>query len=142
MYVTNEETSSRMRRIRSFHTAPEKIVRRILTEMGYRYRLHRRDLPGRPDIAFIARRKAIFVHGCFWHRHKKCPRSTMPRKNISLWKTKFRSNVKRDADNLAKLIKAGWDVLTLWECEIANRRQLADCLRSFLRNRPQKQSRR
>ena len=109
--------SSRMRRVGRRDTKPEMLVRRMLTARGLRYRLHRRDLPGSPDIVFPGRRKAIFVHGCFWHRHEGCARATVPATRAAYWAEKFRRNVARDRVVATHLREEGWAVLTLWECE-------------------------
>lgn len=108
--------SERMSRIRSKDTTPELIVRRLLHARGYRYRLHRAGLPGRPDIVFPARSKVIFVHGCFWHRHPGCCRT--PKSRADFWLTKFRANRRRDLRNQRRLTEMGWDFLVVWECEI------------------------
>ena len=105
-----------MRQVAAKNTKLEMAVRRLVHGLGYRYRLHRRDLPGTPDLAFIARRKVIFVHGCFWHQHD-CPRAARPKTNIRFWNTKLRRNVERDQRNVADLIDMGWEVMTVWECE-------------------------
>jgi DNA mismatch endonuclease (patch repair protein) len=109
--------SSRMRRVARRDTAPEMVIRKLLTAAGLRYRLHRHDLPGSPDIVFPGRRKVIFVHGCFWHRHARCARATMPKTRREYWATKFRRNVTRDRSAEASLRRNQWDVLTIWECE-------------------------
>jgi DNA mismatch endonuclease (patch repair protein) len=114
-----------MSRIRSHDTGPEKVVRQLLTAMGLRYRLQRRDLPGRPDVVMVSRRTVVFVHGCFWHRHRGCREATTPTGNRDYWETKFETNVARDARNVRALRKAGWRVLTVWECETRRRDKLA-----------------
>jgi DNA mismatch endonuclease (patch repair protein) len=123
-----------MRSIRSTETAPELAVRRILFGMGYRYRKHGRSLPGRPDIVFSGRRKAIFVHGCFWHQHPQpCPRrATVPRSNAAYWAPKLARNVARDRENQAALAALGWQYTIVWECEIKDQAALAARLRGFL----------
>jgi len=113
-------------------TRPELAVRRLLHRLGYRYRLHRRDLPGRPDICFLGRRKAIFVHGCFWHRHDGCRRTTTPKTRTSFWKAKFARNVARDRMNLTDLGRLGWEVMVVWECETTDLEGLAPRLVRFL----------
>ena len=125
--------SAIMSRVRTKHTQPEMIVRRLLHSEGYRYRLHASDLPGRPDIVFRRKRKAIFVHGCFWHRHEGCARATLPKTRISFWKTKFQQNQVRDAQNLDGLRRAGWDVLVVWECETTKPDLLWKRLDTFMR---------
>ncbi|MCK4626425.1 MAG: DNA mismatch endonuclease Vsr [Phycisphaerae bacterium] len=121
-----------MQRVRPADTAPERAVRSILTALGYRYRLHRSDLPGKPDIVFPSRRKVIFVHGCFWHRHARCNRATMPRRNVSLWVAKFERTVARDRRNVAMLRRSGWKVLVVWECDTRDQEQLKQKLGTFL----------
>lgn len=135
-YQTDAKTTKRMSAIKPNRTKPEKIVRSLLTALGYRYRLHRHDLPGRPDIAFIGRRKLIFVHGCYWHRHEGCSRTTMPARNVELWQEKFDRTVERDRANFEKLRADGWDVLVVWECEISARDELSQRLEAFLKNPP------
>jgi DNA mismatch endonuclease, patch repair protein len=112
-------TSAAMRGNRATNTRPELVVRRLLWGLGYRYRTHLTTLPGRPDIVFLARRCAIFVHGCFWHRHAGCPKASMPRKHIEYWGPKFERNVQRDTDNVANLRALGWRCLIVWECELS-----------------------
>ena len=106
--------------LRSKGMKPEMIVRRLTHSMGYRYRLHRYDLPGRPDMIFPSRRKIIFIHGCFWHQHSdlECRIVRRPRSNLEYWEPKLRRNQERDREHYEKLCDTGWDVLTLWECEI------------------------
>lgn len=121
-----------MARIASKDTKPELAVRRLLHALGYRYRLHRRDLPGSPDISFASRNKAIFVHGCFWHRHEGCRRTTTPATRRSYWERKFERNVLRDRQNLTDLQGMEWDSLVVWECETTDLPVLARRLVSFL----------
>lgn len=121
-----------MRAVGQKDTKPEMIVRRLVYGMGYRYRLHVRDLPGTPDLVFRSRRKAIFVHGCFWHRHKSCLRASEPQSNSDFWRPKLERNVARDKEQLRVLKKSGWRALVVWECESKNERSLALRLRRFL----------
>lgn len=121
-----------MRAVKSRNTAPEMLVRRIAFSMNYRYRLHDPKLPGKPDLIFPARRKIIFVHGCFWHGHSCTRGNRMPKTNTDYWQQKIWRNRTRDAANIAKLEADGWHVLTIWECTIKNPQNLADMLRSFL----------
>lgn len=114
---TQESRSALMSRIRSKNTAPELIVRRLLHRMGFRFRLHRKDLPGNPDIVLPGRRTAIFVHGCFWHGHG-CKIGRPPKSRPDFWLPKLERNRDRDAENEAALVADGWRVLTLWQCEI------------------------
>ena len=122
-----------MARIGAKDSGPELAVRGLLHRLGYRFRLHRRDLPGTPDICFPARRKAIFVHGCFWHRHDGCPRTTTPRTRTSFWQDKFESNVARDRMTLTKLGGLGWEAMIVWECETTDLETLTPRLVEFLR---------
>lgn len=117
-HLSEKQRSELMGRIRSKHTKPELTVRRLVFSLGYRYRLHRRELPGIPDLVFPSRKKAIFVHGCFWHRHEGCSRASMPKSNAAYWSEKLERNVERDALNRAQLRSLGWDALQIWECEI------------------------
>lgn len=121
-----------MARVRGKDTKPEIIVRKTAFALGYRYRLHRRDLSGSPDLVFVGRRKAIFVHGCFWHRHKGCSKTTTPKIRKKFWQSKFDANIRRDAKNVRELRSAGWKVLVIWECETANLVALQTRLNSFL----------
>jgi len=130
--LTPNQRSENMRRIRGKDSAPERAVRRLLHKLGYRYRLHRRDLPGRPDIVFPTRRKVIFVHGCFWHRHPGCKFAYNPKSRLEFWSTKFRQNVERDNRATAMLMASGWAVLVVWECETADAKLLTSRLRAFL----------
>ena len=121
-----------MARIRAGNTKPEVAVRRLLYTLGYRYRLHWRDLPGTPDICFPGRRKVIFVHGCFWHRHKGCRRTTTPKTRASFWADKFKKNVVRDRKNINDLSVLGWDTMIVWECETGDLESLTYRLVEFL----------
>lgn len=121
-----------MARIRGKNTTPELIVRRLLYSLGYRYRIHRTDLPGTPDIAFIGKRKAIFVHGCFWHQHKGCSKATMPKTRKAYWSKKFSTNMERDSCKLKELERMGWNVLVLWECELVNLPEISRKMVAFL----------
>jgi len=115
--MTPAERSAMMGRIRGADTKPELFVRRALHAMGYRYRTHVRELPGSPDLVFTKRHAAIFVHGCFWHRHG-CRKTYFPKTRQEFWHKKFEGNVKRDRRNQKLLADAGWSVLVLWECEV------------------------
>lgn len=123
-----------MRAIRSKGMKPELAVRRLVHAMGYRYRLHRHDLPGRPDMIFPGRRKIIFVHGCFWHQHpdSDCKLAHRPRSNLEYWGPKLRRNQERDAAHRERLAELGWDVLLIWECEVKAGDDLAGRIKSFL----------
>lgn len=106
-----------MSRIKSRDTKPEKIVRSLLHRKGYRFRLHKKDLPGKPDIVLPRYKKIIFVHGCFWHRHDGCRYAYSPKTRISFWQKKFTQNVKRDMEVRDSLLQLGWQVYIIWECE-------------------------
>lgn len=107
-----------MRSIRSTSMRPELIVRSLVHRLGFRFRLHRYDLPGRPDLVFISRRKIIQVHGCFWHQHTGCARSHIPNSKLDYWLPKLERNKRRDNEHLAQLKDLGWSVLVVWECEL------------------------
>ena len=132
MEDVDPKRSELMRRVRRANTKPELRVRRLLYALGYRYRLHRSDLPGSPDIVFPSRHKVIFVHGCFWHRHHGCRYATTPKTRSDFWKEKFRQNVERDSRNLENLRELGWDPLVLWQCELKDESRLEARLLSFL----------
>jgi DNA mismatch endonuclease, patch repair protein len=121
-----------MGRIKGRNTIPEVVVRSILHRSGFRFSLHRKDLPGKPDIVLPKRLAVIFVHGCFWHRHKECKYCYMPKSNVDFWRTKFRGNVARDRKNVSALRKAGWRVIVIWECELVDRERLQQKLRKLL----------
>jgi DNA mismatch endonuclease (patch repair protein) len=125
-----------MSRIRGKDTNPEMEVRRLVYSLGYRYRLHVRDLPGCPDLVFPGRRKVIFVHGCFWHRHSCRKGRSMPATRRAFWKTKFKENRKRDRRFRRALRTQGWDVLVVWGCHLRDPEKLTGRLISFLGPRP------
>jgi DNA mismatch endonuclease (patch repair protein) len=118
--LTPERRSANMSRIRSRDTSPEMLVRRLVHGMGYRFRLHSQDLPGRPDLIFPGRQKVIFVHGCFWHSHGRCGIAHVPKSNLAYWLPKLERTKRRDAANLKTLRGLGWQVLTIWECQLGN----------------------
>lgn len=126
------ERSAIMRAIKSKNTTPELRVRKLVHAMGYRYRLHRKDLPGAPDLAFPGRRKAIFVHGCFWHGHECARGARAPKNNAEYWATKISRNKKRDSQSLEQLFHMDWSVLALWECELRDEAKLKARLIAFL----------
>ncbi len=130
--LTKEERSRNMARIRGKDTKPELLVRSLLHGMGYRFRLHRKDLPGKPDIVLPKYESVVLVHGCFWHRHKGCQYAYMPKTRVSFWKKKFKENIDRDKNNLSQLEELGWNVLTVWECETRDLQKLKDRLQAFL----------
>jgi len=125
-----------MRAVRSKDTRPELIVRRWLHSQGYRYRLHRKDLPGTPDIVFPARKKVIFVHGCFWHGHDCARGDRQPKTNSEYWSRKIERNVARDLEHREALAGLGWKVLTVWECHtrLERRDELVDRLHNFIQS--------
>ena len=129
---TDPVRSRIMAAVRGRDTAPELRVRRCLHAMGYRFRLHRRDLPGTPDIVLPRHRICIFVHGCFWHRHPGCRKTTTPKRNAEFWNEKFARNVARDEANGRDLMSAGWNVVIMWECETEDPERIAEVLRSRL----------
>lgn len=134
--VSVEKRSRMMSGIRSRNTKPEMIVRSWLHRNGYRFRLHRKDIPGSPDIVLPSRRVAIFVHGCFWHRHPGCKLSYLPKSNVDRWQRKFDENVQRDAKAMQSAGDAGWHVLTIWECEVRNGMYERRLIEHGLKQRP------
>jgi DNA mismatch endonuclease (patch repair protein) len=132
--LSPEHRSWNMSRIRSRDTSPERAVRSLLHRLGYRFRLHRKDLPGTPDIVLPRMRVAIFVHGCFWHRHHGCKLAYTPKSNVSFWTGKFEGNVQRDAKKKFLLKSVGWRVFTVWECETKTPGKLRSRLRRRLKS--------
>jgi len=132
--LTQTERSQRMSPVRNKDTKPELVVRKLVHGMGYRYRLHRSDLPGQPDLVFAGRRKVIFVHGCFWHRHRDCPLARLPKSRQDFWLTKLEGNRRRDDSNRHRLKAIGWESLVVWECETTKRDKTAlrTKIRAFL----------
>ncbi|NMY43490.1 DNA mismatch endonuclease Vsr [Pseudomonas sp. WS 5013] len=126
------ERSQRMARVKSKGTKPEMLVRRLVFSMGYRYRLHGSRLPGHPDMVFKGRRKVIFVHGCFWHRHEGCKLARLPKSRLDFWLPKLEGNRQRDAQKLEQLCEQGWKSLVIWECELKDLGSLEKRLRAFL----------
>jgi DNA mismatch endonuclease (patch repair protein) len=118
-----------MRAVKRAHTGPEVVVRRALHALGLRFRLHRRDLPGSPDIVLPRFRTVVFVHGCFWHRHPGCRYASTPKTRQEYWLPKFKANVERDAKKEAQLRELGWRVLVIWGCEICKPAELYERLR-------------
>jgi len=129
--LTPAQRSERMSRIRNADTKPEKVVRRLIHSMGYRFRLHVRDLPGHPDLVFRSRKKVIFVHGCFWHQHG-CRQYRQPRSKLSFWEAKLARNKARDAEVIRALEELDWRVLVIWECEMKEITSLRSQIKSFL----------
>jgi DNA mismatch endonuclease (patch repair protein) len=132
--LTPEQRSERMGRVRGRHTALEMLVRRLAHGMGYRYRLHRRDLPGAPDLVFPSRKKVILVHGCFWHMHPDpaCSLARLPKSKLDFWGPKLEANRRRDERNLALLAELGWSVLEIWECQTKDQKELQARIEDFL----------
>ncbi len=127
-----------MGRIGPKGSVPETVVRRVAHALGYRFRLHRRDLAGTPDLVFVSRRKIVFVHGCWWHRHAGCAKATEPKTRPEFWNAKFDRNVARDRKAEASLVADGWDVLAVWECQTRDPHLVRSLLTTFLgdRHRP------
>jgi len=123
--LSKARRSENMRRIRSKNTSPELAARRMVSALGHRYRLHSKTLPGKPDLVFPALKKAVFVHGCFWHLHRNCADGRIPASRRHYWKTKLERNVMRDRSNRRKLTRLGWKTLVIWECQIEMRPESA-----------------
>ncbi|MDO7910011.1 very short patch repair endonuclease [Pseudomonas sp. 22-AL-CL-001] len=132
--LSPERRSWLMSRVRAKNTKPELVVRRLVFSMGYRYRLHDKTLPGTPDLVFPGRKKAIFVNGCFWHGHANCRYGRLPKSRTAFWQAKIDRNRQRDADNIANLQAAGWQVLTVWQCELKELEILMSKLNEFIQN--------
>ena len=130
--ISADERSLIMSLVKSKNTRPEMLVRLLVHGAGFRYRLHDAKLPGKPDLVFSRKRKVIFVHGCFWHRHEGCALARTPKSNQEFWLAKLEGNKARDEINLRKLHEAGWDTLVVWECELRDLGTLTQRLRSFL----------
>ena len=129
---TPQQRSAVMARVKNRNTTPEKVVRSLLHQMGYRFRLHRKDLPGSPDIALPRYKTVIFVHGCFWHGHNGCRRGARPTSNIEFWNAKINRNIERDNRAVRELEGIGWRVFTLWQCEMKDIVVLRDRLHRLL----------
>ena len=121
LHKVSKQRSRNMSAIKSKNTKPEIKVRKILHSMGYRFRLHRKDLPGSPDIVLPKYKTVIFVHGCFWHRHKNCKYASTPKTRQEFWEAKFRENINRDKLNQENLSSKGWKIIIVWECEIKDK---------------------
>jgi DNA mismatch endonuclease (patch repair protein) len=130
--LTPEQRKRCMSRIRSKDTRPEVAVRRLVHGLGYRFRLHRADLPGKPDLVFPSRRKVIFVHGCFWHRHQECKLASQPKSRYEYWQSKFERTIERDQSNQERLQEKGWDYLIIWECQSKKLTEITDIIEEFL----------
>lgn len=132
---TTQERSRIMSRVKNRDTAPEKLVRQLLHKMGYRFRLQRKDLPGKPDIVLPKYKKVIFVHGCFWHGHEGCPRGARPTSNVDFWNQKIDKNISRDTEAQAQLRLQGWQSLVIWQCQTRSLADLQQHLQEFLGDR-------
>jgi DNA mismatch endonuclease (patch repair protein) len=126
------DRSANMRAIRSKGMRPELAIRSLVHRLGYRFRLHRKDLPGKPDLVFPSRRKVIFVHGCFWHQHQGCKIAHVPKSNLAYWGPKLDRNQARDRNSLEALTVLGWKSLVIWECEVKDERRIRRSIRHFL----------
>ncbi|UVK42692.1 very short patch repair endonuclease [Mesorhizobium sp. AR07] len=126
------DRSRLMSRVKSRNTQPEMIIRRLVNSMGYRFRLHRHSLPGSPDLVFPRRKRVLFVHGCFWHRHPGCRHTTTPKTRVDFWQAKFQDNIARDLRVESALRESGWEVLVVWACEIKDIPELRGRLEEFL----------
>ncbi|MBV6410690.1 MAG: Very short patch repair protein [Rhodocyclaceae bacterium] len=129
--LSPSDRSALMARIRAKNTGPELAVRKLVFSLGYRYRLHRADLPGKPDLVFPGRAKVIFVHGCFWHQHA-CGRYSIPKSRTRFWKEKLDGNKRRDANNVRRLRALGWRSLVLWECQLRDLEKVTWRIERFL----------
>jgi len=134
-HLTPEKRSWNMSRIRSKNTKPEMVVRSLLHQMGYRFRLHRKDLPGTPDIVLPKYKTVIFVHGCFWHQHHDCSRATLPKTNTDYWLPKLKRNIERFQESKIQLVNTGWKVIVVWECELKDIDKLSKSLKKEIRNK-------
>jgi DNA mismatch endonuclease, patch repair protein len=130
--LTSEHRSWNMGRISSGNTKPELAVRSLLHKMGYRFRLHRKDLPGKPDIILPKHKAVVFVHGCFWHRHDACQYAYTPKSRVTFWEKKFKGNIERDNRNKVALEYLGWKVIVIWECELSDLETLSNKLRMHI----------
>lgn len=128
---SREKRSEVMSKVRSTDTRPELTVRRNLHSLGFRFRLHKKNLPGKPDIVLTRHRAIVFVHGCFWHHHTQCQKSKLPVSNADFWRNKILRNTRRDKQNISKLKRLGWRVLVIWECEIRTARYISKVKRFF-----------
>ena len=131
-HKVSEQRSRNMSAIKSKNTKPEIAVRKLLHSMGYRFRLHRKDLPGSPDIVLPKYKTVIFVHGCFWHRHENCKYASTPKTRKEFWENKFKTNLKRDAEVQEKIKNIGWQSVVIWECETKKVDNLREKLIDFI----------
>src|ERR1044071_1582436 len=132
--LSKQRRSEIMSRIRDKNTVPELKVRSLIHRLGYRFRLHSKSLPGKPDLVFSGRKKIIFVHGCFWHAHSGCPKGKPPKSNLEFWLKKLEANKRRDAQARKKLKSQGWRVLTVWQCQLKKQESLTSRIVAFLEN--------
>ena len=130
--LSPKERSERMARVKGKDTKPELVVRSLVHRLGFRFRLHCGNLAGKPDLVFVGRKKLIFVHGCFWHRHKGCARCRMPKSRLEFWGPKLEENRKRDLRNQRELKKDGWRIGLIWECQTADKTKLERRIMEFL----------
>lgn len=135
--LTPKQRSDRMSLVRGKNTKPEMRVRRLVHAMGFRYRLHRRDLPGTPDLVFVGRRKLLYVHGCYWHRHTDpaCKLARLPKSRLEFWLPKLDSNAARDRQNQKRVREMGWGYLIIWECQLGNEAFLRCQIEEFLNDK-------
>jgi DNA mismatch endonuclease, patch repair protein len=133
--VSQKRRSEIMALVKGKDTKPEMAVRQKLHRLGYRYRVHRKDLPGKPDLAFSRLRKAIFVHGCFWHGHDNCSYGRLPKSNLEYWSRKLERNKERDAENIRCLLEMGWEVAVVWQCELKDIDAVVAKLVDFLKRK-------
>ena len=132
IHKVSERRSRNMSAIKSKNTKPEIAVRKVLHSIGYRFRLHRKDLPGSPDIVLPKYKTVIFVHGCFWHRHENCKYASNPKTRKEFWENKFKTNVKRDKEIQEKIKNIGWKSVVIWECEVRNIESIEEKIKRFL----------
>jgi len=133
--LTPQRRSENMRRIKSKNSTPELALRTLIFKMGFRYRLHASQLPGKPDLVFPGRKKAIFLHGCFWHQHGPCPDSRLPKSRQDYWLPKLKRNQERDKDAQRKLRELGWNSLVIWECEMKDPTKIKKTVQKFLKEK-------
>jgi DNA mismatch endonuclease (patch repair protein) len=136
--LSSQERSERMSRVRSKDSAPELKLRRLIHGLGFRYRLHVKELPGQPDLVFPSRRAVIFMHGCFWHRHEACKLARLPKSKLDFWGEKLEANRQRDIVHQERLFQLGWRVLVVWECELNDAGQVSEIVSNFLNERREK----
>lgn len=139
--LSKRARSERMSRVRGKNTKVEHTVRSLVLGLGYRYRLHVNDLPGKPDLLFRSRRKLIFIHGCFWHRHRQCKLARLPKSRLKFWLPKLEGNRQRDKKVQRLLTKLGWYYMVIWECQLDNPVRLADKIKAFLDGKGSKNER-